>query len=77
MERRGFSQIISDNGTTYHLPTAEYDKAGDLNRQQVLHSAKAAATEAGKRFAVLVTQAESRTWVGLQTVPTQVASFLR
>lgn len=69
MARRGFSRhIAADDGTIYQLPTAEYDRIGNLTPQQVLDSAKAAAVETGKTFAVLVTQAESRTWVGLQKV---------
>jgi hypothetical protein len=78
MERRGFSrQITSDSGKTYNLPTAEYNREGALTRQQVLDSAKAASAETGKRFAVLVTEAEGRIWVGLQEVAARTASFLR
>jgi hypothetical protein len=80
MERRGFSRhITSDDGKTYQLPTAEYDKRGEFTLQQVLDSAKAAATETGKTYAILVTLAESRTWVGLQDVAmrAQVSAFRR
>lgn len=80
MARRGLSRhITSDDGKTYQLPTDEYDKKGDFTPQQVLDSSKAAAAETGKAFAVLVTQAESRTWVGLQEVAVraQVPSFRR
>jgi hypothetical protein len=67
MARRGFSrQITADSGRTYQLPTAEYDNAGNFTPQQVLDSAKAAAAETGKNFAVLVTQSQSRIWIGLQ-----------
>jgi hypothetical protein len=67
MERRGFSRFITaDDGKIYHLPTAEYDKSGQFTRQQVLDSAKAAATETGKTFAVLVTESDGRTWMGLR-----------
>lgn len=69
MERRGFSrQITSDDGKTYHLPTAEYNISAALDRQQVLESAKVAATETGKSFEVLVTESDGRTWHGLQEV---------
>jgi hypothetical protein len=69
MERRGFSRYItSDDGKTYHLPTAEYDKNGISTPHQVLDSAQAAARETGKRFAVLVTESISRTWIGLSEV---------
>jgi hypothetical protein len=69
MECRGFSRFItSDDGKTYHLPTAEYDRSGVLTRQQVLESAKVAAAETGKSFEVLVTESDGRTWYGLQAV---------
>lgn len=67
MGRRGFSRYItSDEGKSYHLPTAEYDKSGTFTRQQVLDSAKAAATETRKGFEVLVTESNSRIWFGLK-----------
>ena len=67
MARRGFSrQITSDSGRSYHLPTAEYDKSGNYSPEQVLDFAKAAAAETGKNYAVLVTQSQSRIWIGLQ-----------
>ncbi len=69
MERRGFSRLItSDNGKTYHLPTAEYNLSGEYSRQQVLDSAEGAAAETGKSFAVLVTESQGRTWNGLKEV---------
>jgi hypothetical protein len=69
MERRGFSrQITADDGKTYHLPTAEYNRDGNLTREQVLESGKVAAAETGKTFAVLVTESNGRTWIGLEEV---------
>jgi hypothetical protein len=69
MERRGFSRhISSDDGKTYKLPTAEYNRDANVTRDQVLEAAKAAATETGKTFAVLVTESDGRTWIGLQEV---------
>lgn len=69
MERRGFSrQIRSGDGVTYHLPTAEYDYSGNKTRNQVLDLAKAAASETNKKYAVLVTQSNGRTWSGLEEV---------
>lgn len=66
MERLGFSRFItSDDGIVYHLPLAEYKREGNLNRNQVLRSAKSAATATGKTYAVLVTETSGRTWVGL------------
>jgi hypothetical protein len=73
MERRGFSrQIAADDGKTYNLPTAEYNRDGNLTREQVLDSAKDAAAETGKSFAVLVTESKARTWVGLEQVAARV-----
>lgn len=66
MEQRGFSRFITgDGGTTYHLPTAEYDYDGSTTRSAVLALAKAAANETNRKYAVLVTEAKGRTWYGL------------
>jgi hypothetical protein len=67
MEVEGFLRLIkSDNGTWYHLPTAEYNRITDLTRAQVLDSAKRAATKTKKAFAVLVTESDGRTWTGFK-----------
>jgi hypothetical protein len=69
MEQRGFSrQITSDDGVTYHLPTAEYTFTGTRTRSQVLELAKAAASETNKKFAVLVTESNGRSWTGLEKI---------
>jgi hypothetical protein len=66
MEQKGFSrQITADNGTTYHMPWAEYTGSGNLTSMQVLDIARAAAVSTGKSNAVLVTEAASRAWAGL------------
>jgi hypothetical protein len=66
MQAEGFSRVIrADNGTIYHLPTAEYDRSGELTNNQVLQSAQRAAAKTGRTYAVLVTNANSRTWTGL------------
>jgi hypothetical protein len=66
MEQRSFSrQITSDNGVTYHLPLAEYNREGNLTIGQVIESAKLAANTTGRQYAVLVTQSEGRLWYGL------------
>ena len=66
MERAGFSRFItSDDGITYHLPLAEYNREGNLTRSQVLASAKTAADTTRKTYAVLVSETSGRTWVGL------------
>lgn len=69
MEQRGFSRkITSDEGTTYHLPTAEYNYAGSKTRSQVLELAKAAASETNRKFAVLVSESNARSWFGLEKI---------
>jgi hypothetical protein len=69
MEQKGFSrQITSDDGITYHLPTAEYNYSGSKAREQVLELAKAAASETNKKYAVLVTESNGRRWSGLDHI---------
>jgi len=65
-------RVITDDGRTYQLPTAECDKIGNFTPQQVLDAAKAAAAETGKAYSVLVTEAISRMWVGLSQVTARV-----
>lgn len=67
MEEKGFSRLIkSDNGKTYHLPWAEYDVAGNLTNSQVRDIARTAANNTGKRNAILVTESNGRSWIGLE-----------
>lgn len=67
MEQEGFTRTItSDEGTTYWLPTAEYNRIGELTREQVLKSAKRAAASTGKIAKILVTEAGGRRWEGLE-----------
>lgn len=69
MEEKGFSRLIkADNGSTYHLPWAEYTGTANLTSTQVLDIARTAAATTGKRNAVLVTEAVSRAWAGLQVL---------
>jgi hypothetical protein len=69
MEQRGFSrQITSDDGVTYHLPTAEYNYSGSETRSRVLELAKEAASETNKKYAVLVTESKGRSWSGLEHI---------
>ena len=69
MEQRGFSRLItSDDGVTYHLPTAEYNYIGSKTASEVLELAKAAANETRRKYAVLVTESKGRTWQGLDKV---------
>jgi hypothetical protein len=69
MEAQGFERTItSAERRVYHLPTAEYYRATNLQRGQVLESAKAAATTTGRRYAVVVTESNGLTWFGLEEV---------
>lgn len=70
MKKEGFARTIrSDDGITYHLPTAEYNLENvNLTGAAVLEKAKRAATKTGKKFGVLVTESNSRTWYGLEQV---------
>jgi len=66
MERQGFCRLItSDDGRTYHLPWAEYSGEGNLTSAQVRDIARVAADSTGRRNSVLVTEANSRAWIGL------------
>lgn len=67
MEAQGFKRTItSDEGVTYHLPTAEYYRIVNLDRSQVLDSAKKAAAKTGKEYAAVVTESNGVTWTGLK-----------
>jgi len=66
MERQGFSRLIrGDDGRTYQLPWAEYDREANLTRMQILANAQSAANATGKKNSVLVTEAVNRAWSGL------------
>lgn len=66
MEREGFSrQVKSDDGTWYHLPTAEYNYQGNESRGEVREKAKRAAAKTGLAYMVLVTESNGRTWYNL------------
>lgn len=79
MRKQGFTQTItSDDGVTYELPPAEYNLIGSLARDAVLARAKTAAASIGfpvwtassgddaKTCSILVSEATSRTWMGLK-----------
>jgi hypothetical protein len=69
MEDQGFSRLITgDNGVTYHLPWAEYNREGALTTGQVLNVAQSAADSTGKNNSVFVTESGGRRWSGLQAV---------
>ena len=66
---RGIARtIIADNGVTYHLPPAEYNYQGPGTIDAVLNAASTSAQQTGRRYAVFVTEASRRTWVGLEEV---------
>lgn len=68
MEREGFSRsILSNDGTAYHLPTAEYNIEDDYSRDQILAKAKKAANSTGCSYEVLVTESKGRTWYNLKS----------
>jgi|ERR1700730_6327065 hypothetical protein len=68
MELQGFSRTIkAEDGVSYVLPTAEYNRAGDgLTARQVLGDAKIAASSVAAKFSILVTEASARMWIDLQ-----------
>lgn len=70
MEKEGFARtIISDDGKTYQLPTAEYNLQNvNVTLADALEQAKRAATRTNKKFGVLVTESKGRTWYGLEQV---------
>lgn len=66
MERQGFTRLIqSDQGTWYHLPTAEYNYEGSGTVEQVLNAASAAASSTGCSHSILVSEATRRMWLNL------------
>lgn len=69
MQAEGFSRsICSDDGIRYHLPTAEYDCEAYMTIEAIRESASRAAAKTGKLYAVLVTEAPRRAWIGLYPV---------
>ncbi len=67
MAKQGFTRTIDADDGTYHLPTAEYNRVGDLTRETVVQLAKTAASTTGKRYSVLVTEG-TRQWYNLTPV---------
>jgi hypothetical protein len=60
--------IVADSGTSYKLPPAEYNYVGNASADNVLEAAKASAAKTGRRYAVFVTEATRRTWIGLEVL---------
>lgn len=69
MTRAGFSRTIAaDNGTVYHLPTAEYAASSAGDALAVLKAARNAADTTGKAYGILVAATAGTAWVGLAQV---------
>ena len=61
LERRGFSRLIrADDGTWYHLPTAEYNYDGAATIDTVFGLAEASANSTGRNSWILVTESVRR-----------------
>ena len=69
------TSIRSDNGTTYHLPTAEYNLIADCTRDEAIEKTKRAAQKTGKRFAAVVSEYTGCSWVGLEQVRTTTKAY--
>ena len=66
---KGITDVIAaDNGTSYKMSPAEYNYVGNASADGVLEAVKASAAKTGKRYAVLVTEATRRTWIGLEPI---------
>lgn len=55
--------IVSDQGDTYRLPSAEYFLSSELSVTQVRNLASEAATATGRGHWVLTSQYEAAAWV--------------
>lgn len=66
MKQEGFLRYITDeDGAKHQLPTAEYNISSKGDKRTVLNKAKQAASRTGKRYMVLVTESDGRTWYNL------------
>ena len=63
--------ITSDEGVRYKLPPAEYNYEGNNDIGRVVEICKQSAAKVVQSYAVLVTEANRRSWYGLQKVVTQ------
>ena len=69
MEEGGFTHTIeAKDGTTYKLPSAEYNFEGEIEIGEVREKAKSAAATTKRKYAILVSQVTSRLWFGLEEV---------
>jgi hypothetical protein len=58
--------IVANDGSTYHLPTAEYNLIANCTIVQALEKAQRAAQKTRKRFAAVVSEYTSCHWAGLE-----------
>lgn len=66
---KGIVDVIqAGDGVWYKMPPAEYNFVGNQTLQQVYEATVASAKKTGRSYAVLVTEATSRTWIGLEPV---------
>jgi hypothetical protein len=69
MAQEGYTTTIrGDDGATYHLPTAEYNLVANCTIAEALDKAQRAAQKTRKRFAAVVSEYTSCSWVGLEQV---------
>jgi hypothetical protein len=67
MEELGFSRIIvGHDGSTYEMPTEEYNYEGDIPIDTVLDKAKYAAETTDLECEILVSEIVKRKWHGLK-----------
>jgi hypothetical protein len=69
MEAEEFKRTITaDDGSIYHLPTAEYYLITELTRDQVFATGKSVANKIGKKYGIVVVEVNAATWAGLAKV---------
>ena len=66
MSLQGFADTITTEKGAVQMPPAEYNFEGAVTKEQVLEKAKTAASSVVKKYAVLVTESNGRTWYGLE-----------
>lgn len=66
MEAQGYTRTIrSDSGSSYWLPTAEYELIGEMSCDDAFERAKTAGAGTGKLFGAVVVQYSRAKWYGL------------
>lgn len=67
MEQAGFGRTITNvEGVVYKLPPAEYNYTGTITPENVRKKAYQAAKKTNREVSILVTDANSRYWIGLE-----------